>query len=116
MKPFKRIMILSTLVTGVVLFWLMPRINKADSVHYTRRYEDTDKQNKKENDTKKTKEPVLHPQAVAASKVYKKESIHADDKLLEISASKFSRAMQFEMIEEVDSIQEVPILTDSIKL
>ena len=46
MKPFKKIITLSVIVLSIVLFWLVPGINKARDVQYTRIYEDTDRKPK----------------------------------------------------------------------
>lgn len=94
MKPARKIFILLVFVFGIIFYWLVPRINKAQDVQYTRFYEDTD--------TSKvfyTRDSSNHRQkkskALSPKKNYKKESIQANSKFSELKPSMFSRSVQF---------------------
>ena len=107
MKPFKRMIVLLVIVSGIVVFWLIPGINKAKDSSYTRVYEDTDKkfENVKRRDTPGLKSLNTSRETTIGQtkKIYKKESIHSHDKLSDIKPSMFSRAIQFR--EELDTIE-----------
>ncbi|HEY8937559.1 MAG TPA: hypothetical protein VIM65_20175 [Cyclobacteriaceae bacterium] len=108
MKSFKKIAMLLCVVTGVVAFWLMPNINQATDVRYTRLYEDTEVK-QLPNDSiraKLRKNPKTHVNKKA--KTYKHESISSSAKIKSIRPSMFSRAVQFRPAKEIviDSLNE----------
>lgn len=113
MKPsIKRIVILLVVISGIILTGLVPNVNKANAIRYTRVYENTD--TKRETiavsqsqltDTVKTKKEKARP-AEHKKKAYKKESIQADAKLKDIKPAMFSRAMHYQ--------EEIVLLPDSI--
>src|SRR5688500_9182817 len=122
MKPSKKIIILTAVVAAIVLFWLVPGINKANYTRYTRVYEDTDRKPEKVSiaDTF----TLYLPAKAAPPKVYKKESIEPEASLKDIEPEMFSRATHFhediilaeEEIVEYDSVQVVTLdLNDSVQ-
>jgi hypothetical protein len=122
MKPIKRIAILFAAVAGIALFWLLPNVNQANDVRYTRRYEDTDYKHQGISDSTKHRKKrtiqLKNSNGKAESKFYKKESIAAGEKLSKIESKMFSRAMQFEPELEIiiDSVEEVQVSIDSIEV
>jgi hypothetical protein len=109
MNPFKRIALLTGIVTCIVVFWLMPGINKADDTYYTRRYEDTEVRDSLRVKTKKSRHTT---DSVRDKKIYKKERIHSRAKFKDITPKMYSRAIHFEEETElermaIDSIQRV---------
>jgi hypothetical protein len=120
MKPKKKILLLGLTVVAIVVFWLMPGINKARHVNYVRKYEDTDlKTFVALSDT--TKPLILYlpktsAQEKSAKKIYKTETIEADVKFSEIKPKMFSRAMQYEepIVLEIDSIKSIKVY-DSVQ-
>lgn len=104
------------IVACIVVFWLMPGINKADDTYYSRRYEDTEVR-----DSLRTKTENSRRTATAAKvpdkKVYKKERIHSKAKFKDITPKMYSRAIHFEEETEleriaIDSIQ----MAQSVKI
>ena len=120
MKPLKRIVILSVAVSAIAILWLVPGINTAKDVTYTRIYEDTDTPALSASDTvgrkisarQKVNTPVQ-------TKKYKRESIKSGAKVSDMNAKVYSRAIHFteEELIEVDSLQEVQLVLarDSVK-
>ena len=131
MKSINRIMILTLAAILIVKFWLMPGINKATAMQYTRVYEDTDHLALVAKDTSKHEKKVKPPKGPGrpednlkqekypsgnrkpSKKVYKSESIRPKDKKARLNARMFSRAVQF--VEEVplDSTEAV-VVADSV--
>jgi hypothetical protein len=109
MKPFRKIIILTTIVCAIVMLWLLPLINKAHYTRYTRVYENTDVP--KETETSDTLTVYL-PEAKPVKKVYLKQSIEDDAKLSEIDAEMYSRALHFEE-EEMIPDELLLVETDS---
>jgi lipopolysaccharide export LptBFGC system permease protein LptF len=108
MKSFKKIAILICVVAGIVAFWLIPGINKATDVKYTRLYEDTDvKKSPGDSVRVKIKKAPKSTLSEKNTKVYKRESISSSAKIKNIKASMFSRAMQFERVKEIDLIDSL---------
>jgi hypothetical protein len=99
MRPTKSIICLAAVVSGIVIFWLTPNLNKAGDTYYTRIYEDTDvKPGRAEASMQKVnvrRAEARDTTARRSKKAYKKERIHSSDKLSAISPSKFSRAIHF---------------------
>jgi len=93
MKPFKRIAILAGIVSGIVLLWLIPNINKEKQTRYIRTWEDTDAKSVTVSLLDTTRKTAPLPNV---AKNYKTEIIESKAKLRDIKASSFSRAMQFE--------------------
>jgi hypothetical protein len=93
-----RILSLFVIVVGIIAFWLVPGINKAGSVTYVRRYENTDPiaSSQLQDTTKKVKADNK-----INVKYYKTELIKPETKLKEIDSKMFSRSAQFEKIEEL---------------
>lgn len=128
MKPFKRILFFAVITSAIVLFWLVPGINTAREVKYTRVYEDTDVPVIVSRDSVPQKTAVTIP--AAKTKKYKTESIEPDATLEDIKLSNFSRAIHFhemllidtllaedELFIEGDSVIEVQVsLLDSIQM
>jgi hypothetical protein len=120
MKPLKRIAILFIAVVAIALLWLVPGINTAKDVTYTRIYEDTnnsalpapDTTGRKVSSRQKINTPVQ-------TKKYKRESIKSGAKISDMNAKVYSRAIHFteEKIIEFDSLEEVQLTlgTDSVK-
>ena len=102
MKSLRTIIALSAITAGIVVFCLVPGINKAEATRYTRVYEDMDPPyvpvlktslEVTPGDTAKSK---TEKTAKAYRKTkYKKESIEAGSKLSKIKPSMFSRAIHF---------------------
>ena len=118
MKSFKRIAILLIIVTAIVSCWLIPGINKAKDVRYTRRYEDTDKKYKSVDAFKVyvTDSTKVGQTSIPTKKIYKKESIHAGARFSDIKPKMFGRSIQFEPeLIELDSVHEVQVSIDSAK-
>ena len=117
MKSFRKIIVLSVIVFGIIWFWLAPNINKAKDIRYTRLYEDTERKPNEysvrdSSEEKKQKKPITPPK-----KIYKRESIRANAKLSDIKPYMFSRGMQFTQeakIVEIDSLNEKTISIDSV--
>ena len=103
MKPMKKIMLLSCAVSAIVLLWLVPGINTAKQVQYTRRFEDVDK---KEQITVSDTTPL---RKVKVAPVYKTETIKPEMKLSKIKPKMFSRSAQFEEVMVYDSLLELDI-------
>jgi flagellar biosynthesis component FlhA len=103
MKSINKIVILTLAAAAIVMFWLVPGINKATAVQYTRIYEDTDYKTRVAKDTSKHKEKTGKQTADPSKKVYKSESIRPKDKKVRLNAKMFSRAIQF--------VEEVPVDT-----
>jgi hypothetical protein len=61
MKSINSIMILTLAAFLIVRFWLMPGINKATAMQYTRVYEDTDHDTRVVKDTTKREKAVKPP-------------------------------------------------------
>jgi len=114
MKPLKRIAILFIAVSAIVSFWLIPGINTAGDVQYTRRYEDTEKVSP---DT--TRPAISARQRIETpvqSKAYKSESIKAGEKLSKIHPSHFSRAIHFKeekLYVEIDSTENIELVVSA---
>jgi hypothetical protein len=121
MKAIKRITSLAALVSGIVIFWLLPGINKADDTYYTRIYEDTDKKNVSTPAPVQVNMRRAGEQDTTARprKKYRRERIHSADKLSDVNVKMFSRAIQFkedEMIVLEDTVKEVHLAqADSLK-
>jgi hypothetical protein len=99
MKPMKKIMLLTSAVSAIVLLWLVPGINTAKQAQYTRKYEDVDKKVvASANDT------TRQAYAVKIAPVYKTETIKQEMKLSKIKPEMFSRALQFEEVILEDSL------------
>ena len=121
MNPFRRILVLFAIVSAIIAFWLMPGINKANSVNYVRVYEDTDRR----ASIKSADEEKIHVMSVVDSvirerkKVYKKESIERNAKIKDIKPSMYSRAIHFKeepKVVKVDSVSEIQFTSvDSLK-
>jgi hypothetical protein len=111
MKPSKKIIILSTIVAAIVLFWLVPGINKAKYKRYTRMYEDTEVVPKTFAAARDTFTLYL-PAPPPPAKVYKKETIDSEASLKDINPEMFSRAIHFH--EEIPLIEEPVVALDSI--
>lgn len=124
----KRIALMTAFAGSIVVFWLMPNINKATATSYTRRYEDTDRRLDDEDTLKRKKKPApnaakkpvvekkdkssdkVAPKKTAESspkKIYKSESIKSTKKLSSVTPKMFSRAIHF----VPDSVEEVPVAT-----
>jgi hypothetical protein len=123
MKSINKIVVLTLAAVAIVMFWLVPGINKATAVEYTRVYEDTDYKTRAPKDTIKHKEKNVRPPkgprrtednikeaeyrsaktTSTSKKVYKSESIRPKDKKVKLNAKMFSRAVQF--------VEEVPLDT-----
>ena len=128
MKPLKRILFFAVITSAIVLFWLVPGINTAREVKYTRVYEDTDVPVIVSRDSVPQKAAITIP--AETTKKYKTESIEPDATLEDIKFSNFSRAIHFhemllidtmlaedELLNEIDSVIEVKtLLIDSIQL
>ena len=121
MKSFKKIAMLLCVVAGIVVFWLIPGINKATDVRYTRLYEDTDVLKSLHDSVhvkrKRTTIKVLPP-LVVPKVHYKQETISSSAKLKHIKPSMFSRSMQFateKEIELIDTLNQTP-LEDIVKV
>lgn len=123
MKSINKIVILTLAAMAIIMFWLVPGINKATAVQYTRIYEDTDYKTHVTKDTSKHKGKNTKPPKApgrtednikeeeyrsakttsTSKKVYKSESIRPKDKKIKLNAKMFSRAVQF--------VEEVPLDT-----
>ena len=103
MKRFKKILVLTGIVLGIVLFWLVPQAGKSHYVRFTRTYEDTDKPKvvPPSADTLTVYMPVAETTPPPPSKKWKKEIIEGDASLEDIDAEMYSRALQFEEMEEI---------------
>lgn len=113
MKNKASIILLSTIVVGILAFWLYPGVNKAGNATYTRVYEDTD--NKL---TSPSPAPDLEPDTLPISsrapvKVFKKETLNPNKSVKKITPEMFSRAVQFV---EVEKVLAEEIIQDSVKL
>ena len=118
MKPFKSITILVAIVACIVIFWLMPGLNKASDKSYTRLYEDTDGRIGTTKDTTRTKRTTQKKESFPSvpvnpsKKVYKRESISTSSKIAQIKPSMFSRAIHFKqevVIEKIDSLNQIQV-------
>jgi hypothetical protein len=114
-KSMKKIIVLSTIVAGILVFWLAPGINAAKDVVYVRKYEDTDQ--------KKDVSPAYENEVKALTKletkgdtaqkteqkIYKREKIRGGSSVKELDPSMFSRAVQFEEIPDSMNIELVDV-------
>jgi hypothetical protein len=102
MKRFKKILALTGIVLGIVLFWLVPQMGKSHYARFTRTYEDTDKPEPEISaaDTFTIYVPVTEAAPPPAIK-WKRQSIAGDASLEDIDAEMYSRALQFEEMEEI---------------
>jgi hypothetical protein len=113
MKSSRKIIILSLVSAGIIIFWLIPGINKAKETRYVRYVENVDA-------------PEAHVHSLDATlqsdttrekrKVYNKEVIEPA-KTKKVSAEMFSRATHYEAVEpmiEVDSVLELVEKSDSL--
>jgi hypothetical protein len=118
MKPIKKILVLTAIVVSIVLLWLLPHINQAHYLRYTRVYEDTDKElteiSPPNIDTLYLPAAPKSVSAKAAKKIYKTQSIERDAKLTDIEPKMFSRSLQFEAVEEIPLEVEVAVEKDSV--
>jgi len=110
MKSIRNTFALSAVVLSIVLFWLMPNVNRAKDTDYARRYEDVDRPSTvtvadtTHSDPRHQKPREEIVVRVPRKTVYKTERIRSRDKLSKITPAKFSRAMQFEEIVLADSL------------
>lgn len=125
MNTFRVILPISAFVVAIVCFWLLPNINKATTLKYTRVYEDTETRSQER--TPVAGEVLKEPASLAPSetpkiepvkalpevrllraKKYKKESIEVNRSWRKVNPKMFSRAVHF-LEEEVvlDSIGAV---------
>jgi hypothetical protein len=116
MKPIKKILLLMLCVSAIVLLWLVPGINTAKTVRYTRTFEDTDPQPHQSFDSTllKIQLPTAHAKTLE-TKRYKKEHISSKASIREIKAEMFSRATHFKEVEEILPIEKVIVEVDSIE-
>jgi hypothetical protein len=103
MKRVRNILLLLPVVFGIVVFWLMPGINKAETSEYTRRYEDTWQ---KDAAYSGTKGDTTRP---AKKTAYRKETIDTK-KSKKVNMKMFSRAIQFEPVEKMDTLEVVQVV------
>lgn len=80
MTPIKRILYLSAIVAAIGVFWLMPKVNTAKDVRYTRVFENTDQK----SDPKKEDGDTLSKAAVKTDKVKPAETKIAQVKVVEL--------------------------------
>jgi hypothetical protein len=102
MKRFKKVLALTAIVLSIVLFWLVPQVGKSHYTRFTRTYEDTDKPEAiaPATDTLTIYVPVTED-APPPSIKWKRQSIAGDATLEDIDAEMYSRALQFEEMEEI---------------
>lgn len=103
MKPAKKAIALAVITTAILMFWIMPGINKGNQTGYVRYYEDTDAGKGAAKVL-----PASHFNRADTTqrrhrKIMKREIIELR-KSGKISPAIFSRAMQFEPLTEQDSI------------
>jgi len=98
MKPMKKIMLLTSVVSAIVLLWLVPGINTAKHVQYTRRFEDVDKK------AAVSVAGTTPSHKVKVAPVYKTETIKPEMKLSKIKPKMYSRSLQFEEMMVEDSL------------
>lgn len=111
MKPSKKIFLLTGLVSAIVIFWLLPGINAAKHVRYTRRYEDTYRKPEVARSRDTTRSKAVALQKETKSEIpYKTETIEEDMGLSDIDAKMYSRAIHYE--EEL--LLEVPLALDTV--
>ncbi|SHG82271.1 hypothetical protein SAMN04488109_2008 [Chryseolinea serpens] len=115
MKPMRRILALCVIVTSIIVFWLNPGINAAKDTTYVRRYEDTDRKAGGDtlavNNHRRKYQKSDAQKSEQGKKVYKKEQISSKDKLSNLKAEMFSRAIQFEDSMVVKKELEEVVLT-----
>jgi hypothetical protein len=130
MKPFKKILLLSLSVAAIVLLWLVPGINTAKSVRYTRTFEDTDNRPATAEATVGVSDTVRlaaksSPDAITlAGKKFKKEHIETEAGISNVKMEMFSRATHFheekipkvleELIVEIDTVTQTIVAQDSV--
>src|SRR6188768_3261332 len=95
MKPLKRIAVLFVAASAITVLWLMPGINTARDVRYTRIYENTDKPALAPDTTGRKISSRQKADAPVPSKKYKRESIKSGAKLSDVKVAMFSRAVHF---------------------
>ena len=100
MKSSKKPFVLAVASIAIVIFWVIPGVNKGNNIEYVRYYEDVD--GLPTNALHGTLSPA--DTARPNKKVYKKEVIKPA-KERKVSAKIFSRAMQFEPV-IVDSLEQ----------
>jgi hypothetical protein len=104
MKRFKKAVALTGIVLGIVLLWLVPQIGKSHYTRFTRTYEDTDKREAvaPAADTLTIYVPVEETETAPPPVIkWKRQSIPGDATLADIDAEMYSRALQFEEMEEI---------------
>jgi hypothetical protein len=116
MKPMRRILALCVIVTSIIVFWLNPGINTAKDTTYVRRYEDTDRKAGGDslavNNHRRKYQKSDAQKSGQGKKVYKKERISSKDKLSNLKAEMYSRAIQFEDSMVVNKELEEVALTE----
>lgn len=116
MKPTRRILALCVIVTSIIVFWLNPGINTAKDTTYVRRYEDTDRKAGGDslavNNHRRKYQKSDAQKSGQGKKVYKKERISSKDKLSNLKAEMYSRAIQFEDSMVVNKELEEVALTE----
>jgi hypothetical protein len=107
MKPTKKIVLLGSVVTAIILFWLVPGINTAKQAEYTRRYEDV------EIRPIKAFVAASMPQ-LKITPVYKTETIKPEMELSDITPKMYGRGMQFQEVLLDDSLIIEEIMEEEI--
>jgi hypothetical protein len=98
MKKILNIAIPASLLTGLIIFWLVPALNSAPQT-YQRVYENTSIPATTVNDTTR--------KVTTSKKVFSEEKLPTMKKLKELDPEMFSRATHYHPAEELDSLLEV---------
>jgi hypothetical protein len=122
MKPYKRILSLSAFVTAILVFWLMPRINKATEIEYKSINDKSEERKFKKKSTGDTlvrtgnKKVFNSDKAEKTNETLKKYSSHQTEHKKENEKSEYklrskmySRGMHFTEIEEGLSFDSIGI-------
>ena len=102
MKRLKTILPITAFTAALIGFWLIPNINKAKTVRYTRTIEDTERLSEEINPkekvtrTEKTKLTSQKIEEVKPKKKYIKESIDPNYSFQQVKMKMYSRAIHFE--------------------
>lgn len=97
MKKILNIAVPATLLTGLIIFWLVPALNSAPQT-YRRVYENTSIPNAAVGDTTRKATP---------RKVFVEEKLPPLEKIKELKPEMFSRAAHYHPSEKLDSLVEV---------
>ena len=113
MKSSRKIVVLAVVSAGIIMFWLIPGINKAKETRYVRYVENVDAAVAHIHSLDVTSRPDTTRKK---RKVYDKEVIEPS-KTKKVTTEMFSRATHYEAMEpmlEVDSVLELVEKSDSL--